>query len=197
MSLFGEPQRPQSKLPLSSTRGASRVRGCRSLLGSSAFADALLSGNKLLYGSRTLLGSRLLGGFFRVRSVLSGSCLALLGSGSLLDGRLLRGLFDCLATRRCCVAGLTLLSFRGGNLYITRSFLLARGCQKEGNFKHGREYISISIIHKRSCQYRLRHGKLGYSKPGWKESSLTSHHSVPPTSGSPGSSITLVATRVA
>jgi hypothetical protein len=53
-----------------------------------------------LCGSRTFLGSRLIGGFFLGRIVLSGSCLALLGSGSLLDGWLLRGLFDCLATRR-------------------------------------------------------------------------------------------------
>jgi hypothetical protein len=130
VSLFWGPQRPQSKPPLSSTRGASRVRGCRSLLGSSAFADALLSGSKLLYGSRALLGSRLLGGFFLVRSVLSGSCLALLGSGSLLDGGLLRGLFDWLATRRCCVAGLTLLSFRGGNLYIQDPSFLFGGAKK-------------------------------------------------------------------
>jgi hypothetical protein len=128
--LDGESQRRRSKLPLSSTRGASGVRGCRSLFESSAFADALLSGSRIHCGSRTLLGSRLLGAFFLVRSVLSDSCLALLGSGSLLDGGLLRGLFDCLATRRCCVVGLTLLSFRGGNLYIRDPSFSFEGAKK-------------------------------------------------------------------
>ena len=83
-----------------------------------------------LCGSRTLLGSRLIGGFFLVRNILSGSCLALLGSGSILDGGLLRELFDCLATRRCCVAGLTLLSFRGANLYIRDPSFLFEGAKK-------------------------------------------------------------------
>jgi hypothetical protein len=83
-----------------------------------------------LCGSRTLLGSRLIGGFFLVRNILSGSCLALLGSGSLLDGGLLGGLFDCLATRRCCVAGLTLLSFRGANLYIRDPSFLFEGAKR-------------------------------------------------------------------